>query len=102
MKTIKESDYKKLVIESNKPVLIDFYADWCGPCKKMSSVLDTLAEEYKDKADIYKINADECENLTAELNVISLPTIVFFKNGKETERLMGLQSIEKIRNILNK
>ena len=80
----------KEVIKTEKPVLIDFYADWCGPCKMLSPVVDEIAEE-KPQFVIGKVNVDEEEELAMEFGVMSIPTLVIFKNGNISEKLVGVR-----------
>ena len=85
------------IIESGKPVVIDCWATWCGPCKAMSPLIDQLAEEYEGKVVIGKYNVDEEGDLATEYRVMSLPTILFFKNGeKPSIRLAGSQTRETL------
>ncbi|MBR4003694.1 MAG: thioredoxin [Clostridia bacterium] len=84
-------------------VLVDFYATWCGPCKMLAPVLEQVADEVKEKATIKKLDIDECLDIAKEFNVMSVPTMILFKDGKEVERIVGLrqknQIIETINNI---
>ena len=85
------------IIESGKPVVIDCWATWCGPCKAMSPLIDQLAEEYEGKVVIGKYNVDEEGDLATEYRVMSLPTILIFKNGEKTSiRLAGSQTRETL------
>ena len=80
------------IIESGKPVLIDCWATWCGPCVRMSPIIDEVAEELGDKAAIGKYNIDEQNDLTAQYRIMSIPTILIFKDGKLVERRLTTQS----------
>lgn len=85
------------IIESGKPVIIDCWATWCGPCKAMSPLIDQLAQEYEGKVVIGKYNVDEEGDLATEYRVMSLPTILFFKNGEKAPiRLAGSQTRETL------
>lgn len=94
------------IINSGKPVVIDFWATWCGPCMNMSPTIDELAEEYADKVVIGKYNVDEESDFSTQHRIMSLPTILFFKDGKKTSlRLAGSQNkatlVEKIEELIN-
>lgn len=88
--------FKEEVLNSEKPVLVDFYADWCGPCNAMSPVIEELAKELEGKAKVGKINVDENSDIAVEYNVMSIPTLIVFKNGKEEKRLVGLRDKEEL------
>lgn len=93
------------LIESGKPLVIDFWATWCGPCKKLAPVIDGLADEYDaDKVLIGKYNVDEESNLATEFRIMSIPAILFFKDGKQVSdlRLVGYQSKETLKTNIDK
>jgi thioredoxin 1 len=86
---VTDSDFQDKVITSKLPVLVDFYADWCGPCKLAAPILEELSEEYKEKLVITKINVDMNQNTAAQYDVMSIPTVILIKDGKEVERQIG-------------
>ncbi len=85
------SNFEKEVYEAEMPVLVDFYADWCGPCKAMAPVVEALAQEYEGKAKIGKINVDENQNIAMKYGVMSIPTFIVFKSGRAISKLIGAQ-----------
>ena len=93
---LSSENFKEEVLNSEKPVLVDFYADWCGPCNAMSPVIEELAKELEGKAKVGKINVDENSDIAVEYNVMSIPTLIVFKNGKEEKRLVGLRDKEEL------
>lgn len=86
---INEDNFEKEVLESEKTVLIDFFADWCGPCKMLSPIIEQFAKE-NEKVKVVKINVDELPNLAVKYGVRSIPTLVVIKNGEEVNRSVGL------------
>lgn len=89
---ITDNNFETEVKKSNIPVLVDFYADWCGPCKMMAPLVVQLAEAYDGKCKIGKCNVDENQKLAREFRVMSIPTFIFFKDGKAVETLIGAVS----------
>ena len=92
-------NFEKEVLKSEKPVLVDFYADWCGPCNAMAPVIEELAKELEGKVKVGKINVDENPDIAVEYNVMSITTLIVFKNGKEEKRLVGLRNKEELINL---
>ena len=92
-------NFEKEVLKSEKPVLVDFYADWRGPCNAMAPVIEELAKELEGKVKVGKINVDENPDIAVEYNVMSIPTLIVFKNGKEEKRLVGLRNKEELINL---
>ena len=89
VKNVTDATFKEEVLASDKPVLVDFWADWCGPCKQMAPVLDKLAEEYGDKIEVVKINTDQNPETPRAYNVMSLPTMNVYKGGEVVKQLIG-------------
>lgn len=94
-------DTMEQVLTSGKPVLMDFYADWCGPCKMISPIIEQLAAEYNGKAEVAKLNVDQNNALAARYGVMSIPTLLFFKDGKEVNRIVGARPKAELSRILD-
>ena len=92
---ITSENFEKEVLQSDKPVLIDFYADWCGPCKMLSPVVDEVAKE-NENIKVVKINVDEAQDIAIKYQVMSIPTLVVIKDGKEVNRSVGVISKSEI------
>ncbi len=95
-KKITSKDFQKEVIDSKEPVLVDFYADWCGPCKMLSPIMDEISNNHK----VFKINVDEEEELAASYGIMSIPCVIAFKDGKESNRSIGLKPKEEIEELI--
>ena len=101
MKIIKvnSQNFEEEVIKSEKPVLIDFYADWCGPCKMLSPIIDEIAEE-NSEIKVVKVNVDDSQDLAMKYQVMSIPTLVVIKNGEEVNRSVGLIDKSQVLNLI--
>ena len=93
---LEENQFQAEVLESAIPVLVDYYADWCGPCKMMSPVLDQIAAEQEGKLKIAKINVDDAEDLAANYGIQSIPNMILFKGGEPVANIIGAQPKAKL------
>lgn len=84
-----ETEFNDKILKADTPVLIDFWAPWCGPCKMVAPELEAVASEYEGKAVVLKVNVDEQQALATKYNVMGIPTLLLFKDGKEEERIVG-------------
>lgn len=89
-------------IMTEKVVLVDFWASWCGPCRMVSPVIDQIAEEYDGKVTVGKVNVDDEGALAAEYAVVSIPTVILFKDGKQAEKLVGAHSFDDYADMIDK
>jgi thioredoxin 1 len=101
VKILKSDEFESEVIKSDPPVLVDFFAVWCGPCKMMSPVIDDLAEKFKEKIKFFKIDIDESKDLAEKFGIMSVPAFVVFKDGKEHFRQVGSVPRDTLENLLS-
>lgn len=99
---IQDSEFKSKVLDSTTPVLVDFWASWCGPCKAIAPILDELAAEYQGKVSIYKVNIDENATTTTQFKIKGVPTLLLFKGGEVVDQIVGALPKEQIRQVLEK
>ncbi|WP_258359938.1 thioredoxin [Moorella sulfitireducens (nom. illeg.)] len=100
--TLSDADFKEEVLDAQIPVLVDFWAGWCGPCRMIAPIVEGLAEEYRGRIKVAKVNVDEYQGLAAQYGIMSIPTLLLFKNGEVVSRLVGYQSKEKLVQVLEK
>lgn len=101
-KSISDNDFEKEVLKSSTPVLVDFWAPWCGPCLAVAPTLDALAQEYQGKLIIAKMNVDENSHIPANFGVRSIPYIAMFKNGKLVDSLVGAHPKVRLKEMIDK
>ena len=99
---LNENNFEQEVLKSDYPVLVDFWAPWCGPCQLVSPIIEELAKSYQDKLKVAKLNVDENPQTPAQYGVRGIPTLIIFKNGAESERIVGAQPRGNVDNALKK
>jgi thioredoxin 1 len=99
---VSDSSFEKDVLQSDKPVLVDFWAAWCAPCRMLSPTVDAIAEKYADNARVVKVNVDDNPSISQRYGIKGIPTLILFKAGKEEERVVGATSKEAISRMIDK
>ena len=101
MNEIKSSEQFEQVLNSTNPVFVDFWAEWCGPCRTVSPVVEELSKEYGDKVDFVKVNVDENNELAQKYNVFSIPTLAIFKDGEVVSQKVGAATKESFKTMID-
>ncbi|AFE48835.1 thioredoxin [Rickettsia prowazekii] len=99
---VTDSSFKNEVLESDLPVMVDFWAEWCGPCKMLIPIIDEISKELQDKVKVLKMNIDENPKTPSEYGIRSIPTIMLFKNGEQKDTKIGLQQKNSLLDWINK
>ncbi len=96
-----DENFNEEVLSSNIPVLVDFYAEWCGPCKMLAPTIEALATEYEGKVKVGKLNVDNAPDTAQKYGIMSIPTLLYFKNGEIVNKSIGVVSKTEIEQVLN-
>ena len=99
--TVSSSNFSEEVLKSDKPVLVDFWADWCMPCKILGPIIESIAKDYSDKIKVAKLNVDEAGDVASQYNIISIPTLIIFKDGKPVKQRVGAGSKKALEEFIS-
>jgi thioredoxin 1 len=98
---LKQEDFERAVLKSQKPTVVDFYADWCGPCRMVSPIIESLSNEYDGRINFAKVNTDDNQVLAARYGVMSIPTVLIFKKGNVVDTIVGASPAQAYRQRIN-
>ena len=101
-RTVSDADFEREVLQAGQPVLVDFWAEWCAPCRMLAPTVEAVAQEFAGNASVVKLNVDENPSVSQRYGIKGIPTLILFKNGKEEERVVGATSKEAIARLLGK
>ncbi|MCA1816926.1 MAG: thioredoxin [Acidobacteria bacterium] len=99
---VSDQNFERDVLQSSKPVLVDFWAQWCAPCRMIAPTVEAVAEKYQGKAAVVKVNVDDNPSVSQKYGIKGIPTLILFKNGKEEERIVGATSKDAISKLIEK
>ncbi len=100
--SVTDSSFEKEVLQSSKPILVDFWAAWCAPCRMLAPTIDAIAEQFGDSAGVVKVNVDDNTSTAQRYGIKGIPTLILFSGGKEVERVVGATSKESISKMISK
>jgi len=98
---VTDKNFEAEVLKSNLPVLVDFWAEWCGPCRMISPIVEEIAKDLQGKLKVAKVNVDEAQELAAQFNIMSIPTLLIFKKGQPVEQMVGAMSKDQLLTRIN-
>ncbi len=99
---VNDKQFQEEVVKAEVPVLVDFWASWCGPCRMVAPVLEEMAQDYQDRLKVVKVNVDENPDTASHYSVMSIPTMILFKNGEAVETLVGVRKKDELSEIVEK